>query len=92
MLARPIVSISDLLTKLTASASSSLKAHSAGLGAAVTLLLADLDLSNHVTLHQWVAIAGAYLGVGAVVHMVPNTPAPSFDTDAAQHDDGTDDE
>lgn len=64
-----------MIAKLLASVNSSLKAHAAGLGAAVTLLLADLDVSNSVSLHQWVAIVGAYLGVGAAVHIIPNAPA-----------------
>lgn len=77
--------------KLIASTSSSLKAHSAGLGAALTLLITDLNQAGGMTADKWYGVAGAYLGVGAVVHMVPNTPVAIFDTDAAQHDDGTDD-
>lgn len=51
-----------------------LKAHAAGLGAAITLALADLN-AGHVSPAQWLAVAAAYLGVGAVVAVVPNTPS-----------------
>lgn len=68
-----------MIGNLIGSASASLKAHSAGVGAAVTLLLADLNADSHVTLHQWIAVAGAYAGVGAAVHMVPNTVAAVID-------------
>lgn len=56
-----------------------LKAHAAGLGAAVALLIADLNSlkpGQGLTMLEWIAIAGAYLGVGAVVATVPNTPKP----------------
>lgn len=52
-----------------------LKAHFAGLGAAVSLLLTDLHGGHALgalTGNQWIAIAGVALGVGAVVGAVPN--------------------
>lgn len=52
-----------------------LKSHFAGLGAAATLLLADLDGGHDLgtlTGYQWIAIVGAAIGVGAVVAAVPN--------------------
>jgi hypothetical protein len=51
-----------------------LKAHAAGLGAAITLILSDLDNGSLNTWAQWAAIVGAYLGTAAVVSAVPNTP------------------
>lgn len=83
--------LSVTVEKLVGSASASLKAHSAGLGAALTLLITDLNQAGGMTADKWYGVLGAYAGVGAVVHMVPNTPKTIFDTDAAQHDDGTND-
>lgn len=57
---------------------STLKAHAAGLTAAVTLLIADLhsahNLSN-LTAEQWYGIVGAFVAAFVVVHVIPNTPA-----------------
>lgn len=64
--------------------SAQLKAHIAGLGAALVLLVADLNTGDHVTLAQWAAIAAAYLGVGAVTYTVPNTPSSPADSNEAQ--------
>lgn len=50
-----------------------LKAHVAGLGAALALVLADLNANGHLTMNDWYGIVGAALGVGAVVATVPNT-------------------
>lgn len=49
-----------------------LKAHLAGIGAAVTLLIADLQ-AGHVSAEQWYGIVGAYLATAAVVAVAPNT-------------------
>lgn len=54
--------------------SSYLKAHVAGLGAALALVLADLNANGSLTLNDWYGIVGAALGVGAAVATVPNTP------------------
>lgn len=48
-----------------------LKAHAAALGAGLSLLIADLNRGD-VTLTDWYGIAGAALGVGVVVGIVPN--------------------
>lgn len=48
-----------------------LKAHVAGLGAALTLVLADLNTGS-LTLNDWYGIVGAALGVGAAVAIAPN--------------------
>lgn len=57
-----------------------LKAHLAGLGAAGTLLISDvngnLNALNAVTGAQWVAAVCAAFGVGGVVAVAKNTPAP----------------
>lgn len=53
-----------------------LKAHLAGIGAALTLLIADLNSGTHVSAAEWLAIAGAYLGVGAITAVVPNSAKP----------------
>lgn len=53
-----------------------LKAHAAGLGAALSLFIADLNTGQHVTGGQWLQVIGAYLGVSVVVAAVPNTPTP----------------
>lgn len=79
---------------------STLKAHAAGVSAAVALLIADLNglkQGQTITLDQWYALAGTYLGVGAVVHSVPNTVVATVvdpaDVLAAQlPDDGSDSE
>lgn len=48
-----------------------LKAHLAGLGAALSLVVADLN-AGHLTLTDWYGIVGAALGVAAAVAVVPN--------------------
>jgi hypothetical protein len=50
-----------------------LKAHLAGLGAALALLIADLNSNVGLTAADWYGIVGAALGVGAVVAVAPNT-------------------
>lgn len=51
-----------------------LKAHLAGLGAAFSLLIADLNAGGALTADKWYAIVGAFLGTAALVHVVPNIP------------------
>lgn len=63
-----------------------LKAHFAALGAAFVLLEADLQANTThdlgaLTGYQWLAIAAAALGVGAVVAAVPNAPAQDVPVD-----------
>lgn len=53
-----------------------LKAHLAGLGAALSLVVADLAAGS-LTLTDWYGIVGAALGVGAVVAVVPNSDSKS---------------
>lgn len=65
-----------------------LKAHLGGLGAALALLITDLNSKTHLTSGDAYAIVGAYLSVGAVVALVPNTAgtpaaAPVQDDEAA---------
>lgn len=48
-----------------------LKAHVAGLGAALALIVADLNTGS-LSLTDWYGIVGAALGVGAAVAIVPN--------------------
>lgn len=50
-----------------------LKAHLAGIGAALSVLIADLNTEHHITMTDWYWIVGAALGVGAVVAVAPNT-------------------
>lgn len=62
-----------------------LKAHLAGVGAALTLLISDLNSKSHLTSGDLYAIIGAYLATGAIVAVAPNTaetpavPAPDVD-------------
>lgn len=49
-----------------------LKAHVAGLGAALMLVIVDLQ-NGGVSLADWYGVVGAALGVGAAVATVPNT-------------------
>lgn len=65
------------MSKLIDSIGANLKAHAAGFGAAFVLLQADLESVHSfgaIDAKQWVAIAAAYLGIGAIVHVAPNTP------------------
>lgn len=68
-----------------------LKAHTAGLGAALTLLIEKLNYGNALTLSDWIAVASAYVGVGAVVSVVPHGGEGVAEEESV-HDDGTDDE
>lgn len=78
-----------------------LHAHASGFGAALTLLLADLNSGDVLTRSDWVAIAGAYLGVGAAISVLPHggkgAPAGlhaavgAVEEFAGVHDDGTED-
>lgn len=75
---RPYIEENSVISKIESFIGGSLKAHAAGLGAAFALLVADLaalKTGSSITVDQWVGIVGAYLGVGAVVHIVPNTPS-----------------
>jgi hypothetical protein len=56
-----------------------LKSHVAGLGTAAALLISDiyaLKPGQNVTLLEWIAIGGAYLGVGAATWVTPNLLHP----------------
>lgn len=66
-----------------------LKAHAGGVGAAVTLLIADLQANGgHLTGNQGLAILAAYLGVGAVIAVAPNSkPAADVPADDATQED-----
>lgn len=78
-----------------------LKAHTAGLGAAVTLLLTYLSTGLDLDLKALASIAVAFLGAGAATSLVPNLPVPVVGDllDAPEdlleglglQDDGTDD-
>lgn len=65
-----------MLTKIVAHINAYLKSHVAGLSAAGTLLIADLN-AGRLTGNDIYAIVGAYLGTAAIVAIVPNTPAPA---------------
>lgn len=52
-----------------------LKAHAAALGAALALVVTDLNSAGGLTLTDWYGIVGAALGVGVAVAVVPNGPA-----------------
>lgn len=61
-----------------------LKAHVAGITAALTLILADMSNNpslghgGGLTANDWFAIVGAYVGVASAVAVVPNAaPAPA---------------
>lgn len=77
-----------------------LKAHAGGVGAALALLLADLQFNHgHLTLDQGYGVLAAYLGVGAVVAIAPNSKNlvadvvdETLDAVAPVQDDGTEDE
>lgn len=55
-----------------------LKAHAAGIVAAVSLFITDLQIDNGHALSgdQWIGVVGAYLGAAAIVAAVPNSPKP----------------
>jgi len=50
-----------------------LKAHVAGVVAALSLVIVDLN-SGSITGADWIGIAGAFVGAAAAVAVVPNTP------------------
>lgn len=71
-----------------------LKAHTAGLGAAVTLLLTYLSTGLDLDVKALAAIALAFLGVGAATSLVPNIPTHGLvvlDAPGLDLDDGADD-
>ena len=61
------------MSNLYASLNCYLKAHVAALGAALSLVVADLNSHNGLTATDWYGIVGAALGVGAAVAVVPNS-------------------
>lgn len=80
----------NFLNKLVATyVSPFLKAHSAGATAALAMLI-SFKAGVNLTADQWYAVAGTYLGVGAVVHTVPNTPLAVVVPDVNVQDDGKD--
>lgn len=67
-----------------------LKAHLAGIGTAITLLIADISADHgisNVSGAEWSAIVAAALIVGGAVAVVPNVAAVTVPDVADQDDD-----
>ena len=77
-----------MFNKIETWVSATLKAHVAGLTAAIALLITFLQAGQTLDLAHWAGIVGAYLGVGVATYTVPNTP-PYSPTSALAPDNET---